>query len=181
MIKMAEKRTKVVPYRRKREGKTNYKKRLKLLVSGVPRIVVRKTNKHIIVQVVNYSENGDSIVVTANSSQLKKLGWNFATGNLPAAYLTGLLAGRSALSKNIKNAIVDLGLQTPSHGSRLYAAVKGVIDAGLEVPCSEEALPGEDRISGKHIVEYAKVKKPARDTSGMDGSFSDLKSKIMKK
>lgn len=149
-------RIKFVPYRRKREGRTNYRKRLKLLVSGTTRMSVRKTNKHIIVQFIQYSDKGDHVIVTATSENLKKSGWNHATGNLPASYLTGLMAGKLALKKNVKDAIVDLGLQIPSSGSRLYAAVKGAIDAGVKIPCSQEAFPSEDRLTGKHISDYRK-------------------------
>ncbi len=142
---------KFIPYRRKREGRTNYKKRLKLLVSGTHRMVVRKTNKNMIVQIADYDDKGDKVIVTASSAELKKHGWDHATGNLPAAYLTGVLAARKALKKNVKTAIVDLGLQTPAKGSRLFAAVKGAVDGGLNIECSEDAVPKEDRIKGSHI------------------------------
>ena len=165
-------RTKFVPYRRKREGRTNYPKRLKLLISGVPRLVVRKSNKHITVQLVDYAENGDHVIVTAKSSELKKFGWEHACSNIPAAYLTGLLAGKKAADKKFKKAIVDLGLQTPSQGSRIYAAVKGAKDAGLEINCSDEALPADDRIMGKHIDAYKNA-----DVVKM---FDTVKSNIMK-
>jgi large subunit ribosomal protein L18 len=168
-----EKRIKFVQYRRKRNGRTNYRKRLNLLVSGSTRMIVRKTNKHIMVQLANYADNGDHVLVTANSSELKKHGWDHATGNIPAAYLTGMLAAKKAAAKKVKSAIVDLGLQTPSKGSRLYAAIKGAIDAGLSVPCSEEAFPSEERIKGKHISDHTKK-------SGIEKSFDDVKSKLMK-
>jgi len=164
-----------VPYRRKLSGRTNYRKRLKMLVSGSPRLIVRKTNKNIIVQVAVYSENGDNVIATTNSTELKKLGWNNATGNLPASYLTGLLAGKKAISKKMTSAIVDLGLQTPAKGTRLFAAVKGAIDAGLKIPCSEDAFPTEDRIKGKHIAGFNKK------ASGIEKSFEDVKNSILKK
>lgn len=163
MIKM-----KFLPYRRKRNGRTNYKKRLTLLVSGSSRIVIRKTNKNMIVQIVDYSDKGDTVIVNANSSELKKLGWDHATGNLPAAYLTGMLAAKKALKKKVNSAIVDLGLQIPSKGSRLFAAVKGAIDGGLDVKASDEAFPNEERLKGSHI--NAQVSK----------MFDDVKSKISK-
>jgi len=111
---------KVYQYRRKAEGKTDYRRRLKLLISGIPRLVIRRTNKNMIVQVVEYSDDGDHVLLTANSSELKKLGWKHATANLPAAYLTGMLAAKKAKEKKVKKAIVDLGLQ-PKSCSRLYA------------------------------------------------------------
>ncbi|RLG58710.1 MAG: 50S ribosomal protein L18, partial [Candidatus Hydrothermarchaeota archaeon] len=86
-----------VPFRRRREGKTDYRKRLKLLLSGKPRIVVRKTLKHTIVQVIDFDIKGDRVLVSAHSNELKKYGWQANTGNLPASYLTGLLCGKKAL------------------------------------------------------------------------------------
>jgi large subunit ribosomal protein L18 len=83
---------------------------------------------------------------------LKKIGWT-KTGNVPAAYLTGLLAGKKAKEKNVTEAVLDLGLQTSTKGSRIYAALKGVLDAGINVPHSKDILPSEDRIIGKHISE----------------------------
>lgn len=170
---MKTKKLRFVPYRRKLDGRTNYRKRLKLLVSGTPRLIVRKTNKHTIVQIALYSDKGDRVIVTASSAVLKRLGWNHATGNLPAAYLTGLIAAKAALQKKVDNAIVDLGLQTPTHGSRVYAAIKGAIDAGLKIPCSEDALPSSERISGKHIADYKK--------SDIQKNFEDVKAAILKK
>ncbi|MDP6670941.1 MAG: 50S ribosomal protein L18, partial [archaeon] len=52
--------------------------------------------------------------------------------------------------------ILDIGFNTPVHGSRVFAALKGAIDNGLDVKADEKALPSEDRVSGKHIEEYAK-------------------------
>jgi large subunit ribosomal protein L18 len=172
---------KVVSYRRKVEGKTDYKKRLKMLVSGIPRIVIRRSNKNIVIQVVEYSENGDHVRVTANSSELKKLGWKHATGNIPAAYLTGMLAAQKAKGKNVKKAIVDLGLQLPVAGSRLYAAVKGAIDNGMEIPCGDKVFPSEERIAGKHIADYGKDSKQFKTSpADIEKSFNDLKNKLSK-
>ena len=171
----------IAPYRRKREGRTDYKKRLKMLVSGTPRLIIRKTNKNIIVQIALYAENGDNVLVTANSLELKKHGWKFATGNTPAAYLTGMLAAQKAKSKSVKNAIVDLGLQSPLSGSRLYAAVKGAIDNGLSIPCSEKVFPTEDRILGKHIVAYGQTSKQFNTSpADMESVFNSVKQKLSK-
>lgn len=176
------KKTKVVPYRRKLNGRTDYRKRLKLLISHQPRLVIRKTNKNMVVQIVKYNADGDNVIVSVNSSQLKKHGWNHATGNLPAAYLTGILAGKLAIDKKIKNAIVDLGLQTPIKGSRLYASVKGAIDAGLEIPCGEEVFPSEERLTGKHITDFGKTSKQFKKSpEGMEKAVADVKAKILKK
>jgi len=142
-----------VKMRRRREGKTNYRKRLAYLKSGKPRAVVRKTLRYIIVQIVEYHDDGDKILVGVTSSHLKKYGWNGSFKNTPAAYLTGYLAGKLALKKGINEAVLDIGLQSPVKGSRVFAALKGLVDAGLDVPHSEEVYPSEDRIKGEHISE----------------------------
>ncbi|MCW4027061.1 MAG: 50S ribosomal protein L18 [Candidatus Bathyarchaeota archaeon] len=141
-----------VKFRRRREGRTNYYRRRRLLQSGIPRLVVRKTNTRVIVQLTEAKVVGDSTVATAVSSELSKYGWNAGTGNLPAAYLTGLLAGLRADARGFKNAVLDVGLHPPVRGSRLYAALKGALDAGMDIPHNPEILPDEGRLSGEHIV-----------------------------
>lgn len=61
-----------VPFRRKREGKTNYRTRMKLIESGKPRFVVRITNQHVIAQVIDVDFDGDKTLVSAHSKQLQK-------------------------------------------------------------------------------------------------------------
>jgi large subunit ribosomal protein L18 len=140
--------------RRRREGKTDYRKRLKLLRSGKVRIVVRKSLKNTQIQFVKYKESGDNIIVTANSNELiKKYNWKYSTSSTPAAYLTGLLAGKRAKDKGIDECILDIGRHPPVTGSKLFASIKGVIDAGVECPHDEEKIPNEDRIMGKHLDE----------------------------
>ncbi len=143
-----------VRYRRKREGKTNYKKRLELLKGRIDRLVVRKTNTQLIIQVARYEADGDKILLTVNSNELKKLGWKHSCKNIPAAYLAGLLAAKSAKQKNITHAILDLGLQTPLRGSKLFAVLKGAKEGGLEIPANEEVYPTDARIKGEHISSY---------------------------
>lgn len=145
-------KTGIIQFKRRREKKTNYKKRLALLKSEKTRLVIRKSLSNISVQFVNFDSEGDKTIVTVLSTELKKLGWTKG-GNIPAAYLTGLLAGKRAKEKKIGEAILDLGLQTSTKGSRLYAALKGVLDSGVNIPHSESILPNEDRIKGKHISE----------------------------
>ncbi len=153
-------RLKVVPHRRRREAKTDYRQRLGLLKSGKPRLVIRKSNKGILCDIVEYKKNGDNVLVGSTSKELAKFGWNANLGNLPAAYLTGLLCGKKAKEKSVKMAIFDSGLYTSVKGSRVYAALKGVVDGGLDVPHSKEILPDDARISGSHIANYAnKLKK----------------------
>lgn len=149
---MAQGPTYRVKFRRRREGKTNYYRRRRLLLSRRSRLVVRKTNTNTIVQIVNASVVGDSTVASAISSELGDHGWTAGTGNIPAAYLTGLLAGLRAKSRGVKEAVLDVGLNPPVKGSRVYAALKGAVDAGLEVPHNPEVLPDDSRITGEHIV-----------------------------
>jgi large subunit ribosomal protein L18 len=143
-----------MPFRRRREGKTDYKRRLRLLLSKKPRLVVRKSLKYIRAQIVEFNKKGDRTLVFAISKQLKNFGWNYSCDNLPASYLTGLLVGKRALEKGVKEAVLDLGLNPSTKGSRIYACVKGALDAGLKVNVSEEVLPSEERIKGMHISTY---------------------------
>ena len=145
-----------VPFRRRREGKTNYRSRRALVLSRVPRLVVRLSLKHAIVQVIEAESIGDKVLVSAHSNELSKAyGWLSNRGNIPSAYLTGLLCGFKAMANGVDKAFLDIGLHIPSKGTRIFAALKGAVDAGVEVPHSEDILPDEGRISGKHIAEYA--------------------------
>ena len=147
-----------VPRRRRREGKTNYYRRYRMLISGKRiRAVVRKTNTQIIVQIIKFAPTGDETLVGVTSKSLRKFGWLGDLNNTPAAYLTGLVAGLKAKKLGITYAIPDIGLHASVRGGRIYAAIKGLRDAGIEVPASEEVLPSDDRIEGRHIAEYAKM------------------------
>jgi len=138
----------ILPYKRKRQGKTDYKKRLALLKSGKARLVIRKALNNMLLQIVQYEPDGDKVILTIHGISLKKYGWDVHKGNLSAAYLTGLLCGKAAGEKDIKEAIVDLGLNKSFKGGVQYAAIKGAIDAGLKIPCSEKAFPEESRLMG---------------------------------
>jgi len=160
-----------VPYRRRREGKTNYELRRKLVSSGLPRLVVRRTQKHIVVQLIEAASTGDKVVTSAHSSELrKKYGWLGSVHNLSASYLTGLLCGYRAAAKGVKKVVLDIGLQTPSRGARVFAALKGFLDAGGEVSHDEEVLPDEARIAGQHIADNAA--KVASDPDAYSRMFS---------
>ncbi|MEO3992883.1 MAG: 50S ribosomal protein L18 [Desulfurococcaceae archaeon TW002] len=146
-----------VPFRRRREGKTNYYKRYRMVKSGrLLRAVIRKTNTQVIVQIVKFSVNGDETVVGVSSKSLRKYGWLGDLNNTSAAYLTGLLAGVLAIKKNVKEVIPDIGLHKASKGARVFAAMKGLLDAGVQIPVSEEVIPSQERIEGQHIAEYAR-------------------------
>lgn len=150
-----------VPYRRRREGKTDYAARRILAISENPRFVVRPSDRNFTIQLVTSKIEGDVIVTQAHSSELERYGWKGGLKNTPAAYLLGFLAGRRALSKEIVTANLDLGLKRPTKGSKIFAAVKGALDAGLKVPCDLDILPDAGRIEGRIIAEYAQsIKNP---------------------
>jgi len=148
-----------VQYRRKRSGKTDYKKRLSLLSGKKLRLVIRRSNKHILLQAVIFENKGDKVVLSAHTQELEKQGWKGNTGNSSAAYLCGLLFSKKAKAKKITELIPDIGMQTSVKGSLIYAALKGINDGGLKVPCAQEVYPEEKRIKGEHIAQHAKVLK----------------------
>ena len=140
-------------FTRRRKGITNYRKRLALLKSGVPRAVVRFTNSKIMVQITDFSMNGDNVLVSATSSDLASMGWKSSKTSVPASYLSGMLAAKRAVKAGISSAVLDIGRITPTAGGRAFATLKGLVDGGLDVPHSENLYPDEERISGKHISE----------------------------
>lgn len=161
-----------VPFRRRREGRTNYHLRLKLLLSKRDRVVVRRSAKNIQIQLIAPTPEGDLTYSTAISSELGKYGYTGSTGNTSAAYLTGLLFGFKSLQKGYEGGVLDIGLQASSVGSRVYAALKGIVDSGFDVPCSPEVFPSEERIRGEHIAKYR------AESSDLPEQFEATKEKI---
>lgn len=160
----------VVDYRRKRQSKTDYRRRLNILKTVHPRLVIRKYSRNFVVQLVQYNPDGDKILAGANAQTLKKFGWNAGTGNSPAAYLVGYIVGKEAVKKNHKEAVLDLGLQTSTKGSRIYAGLKGALDAGMSINHSPEMIPSEDKINGKQIDAFRK--------SSLSKLFQEVKGKV---
>ena len=140
-----------VAFRRRRENRTDYYKRRKLLTGQEPRAIVRRSNKNITIQFAEFAMEGDVVKATASTRELKALGWEHSCSSIPAAYLVGYLAGKKALDAGIEYAVLDIGMQKVKHGGVLFATVAGMTDAGLEVPHGEDVLPEEDRLLGKHI------------------------------
>ncbi len=172
---MAKKRGKIyiIAHRRRREGRTNYRKRLALLKSGKPRLVVRRSTNNMECQIVKHRPEGDLTVVSVNSVHLRGLGWKAGTGNVPSAYLIGMMCGAKAREKGIKEAVLDTGVVSPTKGSRIYAALKGAVDAGLSVEHSEEILPAEERLKGEHIANYL------NKYSELPAQVEEIKAKIL--
>ena len=136
--------------RRLREEKTNYRKRGTMLMGKRDFIAVTISNQNTQVQVLTPGMTGDKVISSAHSRYLIGKGWKGSRKSVSAAYLTGYLAGKKALSQGAKDAILYTG--TKRYTQRMAAALKGVIDAGLEVPASEETFPSEDRINGEHLT-----------------------------
>ncbi len=153
--------------RRRIEGKTDYKRRLKLLKAGVPRVVIRKSNRNILIQLVESKEARDFPRVGVFSRELLKVGWpdefKGSLKSISAAYLTGLLFGKKMIKHKLKEGIVDIGLMRSTKGSKIYAAVKGIADAGVEIKCNKKMFPSQERIEGKNLkkdfsVNFKKIK-----------------------
>ncbi|MFM8658862.1 MAG: 50S ribosomal protein L18 [Candidatus Nitrosotenuis sp.] len=145
--------------RRLREEKTNYKKRKLMLMSRADFITVQISNENTLVQIHKPQLTGDKVVASAHSRFLISKGWKGSRKNVPAAYLTGYMAGKKALASGTTSAILYSG--TRRYTQRMAAALKGVIDAGLEIPASEETLPADERINGDHLKvknDVAKIK-----------------------
>ena len=136
--------------RRLREEKTNYRKRGTMLMGKREFITVNISNENTQVQIVKPEITGDKVVASAHSRFLIEKGWKGSRKSVPAAYLTGYVAGKKALGKGSKGAILYTG--TRKYTQRMAAALKGVIDAGLEVPASSETFPPIERINGEHLT-----------------------------
>jgi len=143
-----------VAFRRRRKNLTNYAKRLALVKGDVPRLVVRKSSSGVLVQFMNYSAKGDTVLSSVHSRSLVKYGWA-PRCNAPTAYLCGLLAGKLAGKKGATEFILDVGMQTPSKGATIFAALRGAQDAKLSTNYSDEMIP-ESRLTGAAIEAYAK-------------------------
>lgn len=148
--------------RRRHENKTDYKARFGLLKSEKARLVVRKTNRYIIAQLVQSDIAQDKVIVSVMSKDLIAKGWpkelSGSLKSLPAAYLTGMLIASKAKAKE---AILDMGMYRNVKKSRIYAVLRGAIDGGISIPASEEAMPQEEEIirNDKLKSAFDKVKK----------------------
>ena len=150
-----------VPFRRRREGRTNYHKRLRLLLSKKPRMVVRRSARHIRIQLAIPGDCGDMILSSATSIELGKYGYSGSTGNTTAAYLAGLLFGYRTINKGFAEGVLDTGLYTSTAGSRVYAALRGAVDAGMDIPHDPVIFPGDERIRGETVAAYTSVDLPS--------------------
>jgi len=122
-------------------------------------ITVNITNENTQVQVLKPGMTGDKVIASAHSRYLLEKGWKGSRKSVPAAYLTGYLAGKKALGKGAKDAILYTG--TRKYTQRVAAALKGVVDAGVKVPTDLETFPSDERIKGEHLTvknDISKIK-----------------------
>lgn len=162
-----------VQRRRRREQKTDYLHRLKILKGKKPRVVFRKTNKYIIAQYITSREAQDKVEISMDSRALKEYGWpeefSGSLKSLPASYLTGYLIGKEIKEKKLEDPVIDIGLIRAVHKTRVFAFIKGIIDSGIKIACAKEAFPDEKRIEGKNLKkDFTKI-------------FNEIKNKISKK
>lgn len=188
-----------VKFRRRREGKTDYRQRKRLCTqdknkyqSPKYRFVVRFTNTQVICQVAYALIDGDRILCQATSKELSRYGLPVGLKNYAAAYCTGLLCARRLLQKlNLDEvyegntevdgeivsteydgkkyfveevddekrpfrAFLDVGCKATTTGCRIFGALKGASDGGLDIPHSEKRFPGYDRDSKEYDAEMHK-------------------------
>jgi large subunit ribosomal protein L5e len=151
-----------VKWRRRREGKTDYYFRKRMICqdkrkynSPKYRIVVRLSKRNIICQFVNSNIEGDRVINAFYSNKLLSFGIPFGLTNFPSAYACGIFLSKKILARknidikhsyiNIPNttkAFLDIGLARATAGHKVFACMKGVIDGGIYVPHSEKKYPG---------------------------------------
>lgn len=147
--------------KRIRQNKTNYRKRASLLMSRRSFLTVKISNQNVSAQVLNAALGGDKVLASAHSKQLLNYGWKGSLKNIPACYLTGLILAKKSIGNGIRSGVLYTG--TNPFTDRVAACLKGVIDAGMDIPVSEDSFPSYDRLRGMHIAEYAKLLKGNRE------------------
>jgi len=141
-------------FKRRRNGETDYRRRMKMLRGGFARAVVRVTNTQTICQLVNYEPTGDTVKISIDGRTLvEKYGWpiDASRKSIPASYISGYAMAKAVIVAGHKEAVLDIGLAASTPGNRVFAALKGMVDAGMEIPYGESVLPDDDRINGSHI------------------------------
>lgn len=183
-----------IKFRRRRESVTDYKKRLGLVKGGADRVVVRKTNRRIIGQVVRYGPSGDRVLAYADSSELSGVKWP-GRANRPTAYLTGMLLARKAAKAGSAKGVhvLDIGIASPVAGSIPFVFAKGCVDGGLNINGTFRLEEKSYNMSDTKYIEEMKSKDSARynrlfssyiekgfDPAGLARAFAEAKDKLMK-
>jgi large subunit ribosomal protein L18 len=143
-------------YARREHGLTDYRRRLKLLRGGQPRAVVRVTNTQVICQLVTYEPDGDKVVAASTGATIvSDFKWpkDVSRKSIPACYIAGMALAQKATAAGHSSAVLDIGLGASTKGNRVFAALKGMVEGGLEIPHGEDILPDDDRIAGNHISD----------------------------
>jgi large subunit ribosomal protein L18 len=156
--------------RRTRQNRTNYRKRIAILVGRHSFVSITVSNQNIMAQVLKPQVMGDIVITAVSSKELLKYGWKGSMNSMPSCYLTGLLLGIRTLEKGMKNLVLYTGKK--SFTTRVASCLKGIIDAGVSIPVSEVSLPEIERLNGGHISRYAEVLK--KDEQKYNSHFSSL-------
>jgi large subunit ribosomal protein L18 len=156
-----------IQFRRRRENKTDYLKREKLLRGHIPRLVFRKSNKYIQVQYINSQEAQDKIVFTLTTKLLLDKSWpkefSGSLKSIPASYLIGYYAGKKIQKEKLASPIIDTGMYKTLHKTKVFAFINGVLDSGIKISCKKEAFPSKEKIEGKNLKQdfssnFSKIK-----------------------
>ena len=147
--------------KRIRQRKTNYRKRSGILIGRRPFIITKISGQNISAQALKPTLTGDIVIASAHSRELIRHGWKGSMNSMPACYLTGLLLGKKSIQKGATNAVLYTG--NNPFTTKVAACLKGIVDSGINIPVSKESLPGDDRVSGKHIANYANLLKDSEE------------------
>jgi len=209
-----------VKFKRRREAKTDYGARKRLILQDknkykTPkyRFVVRRTHRDIICQIFSADLTHDVCLAVAYAHELPRYGIKLGLTNYAAAYATGLLLARRVNNKfgldyegkpelsgddyNVEDdaegkekapfkALLDVGLQRTTTGARVFGALKGACDGGLNIPHNNRRFPGTTKeageyksapdvhrkyIVGGHVADYMKKLKDDGDDDKLKSQF----------
>jgi len=156
--------------KRIRQRKTNYRKRSGILIGRRPFIITKISGQNISAQSLKPTLTGDIVIASSHSRELIRHGWKGSMNSMPACYLTGLLLGKKTIAKGATNAVLYTG--NNPFTTKVAACLKGIVDSGINIPVSKESLPGDDRVSGEHIANYANLLKDSEEK--YNSRFSSL-------
>lgn len=176
-------------YRRRREGKTDYYARKRLVIqdkdkynSPKYRFVVRTTSGKVVSQVIYATLSGDRVLASAESTELRRFGLEAGLTNYAAAYATGLLLARRLL-KNLKldntykgNQKVDgavYNVEPAKEGNRPF---KAVLDVGLVRTTTGNRLFGalKGAVDGGLYIPHSEKRFPGYKQEGENTNY-DIK------
>lgn len=140
------------------------------MIGRRPFIITKISGQNISAQSLRPTLTGDIVIASAHSRELIRHGWKGSMNSMPACYLTGLLLGKKSIQKGATNAILYTG--NNPFTTKVAACLKGIVDSGINIPVSKESLPGDDRVSGKHIANYANLLKDREEK--YNSTFSAL-------